>query len=108
MRISDWSSDVCSSDLTRALRAGHCIDLPLILGDEAAWGQMPLIAGLPWHEVHAAGRSMRTMIGSFARTGTPSDEAGRPWPPADRPRRLPRYEDSRTGLTAAQIGRAHV
>lgn len=74
---------------TRALRAGHCIDLPLILGDEAAWGQMPLIAGLPWHEVHAAGRSMRTMIGSFARTGTPSDEAGRPWPPAHRPRRLP-------------------
>src|SRR3546814_3592541 len=35
---------------TRALRAGHCIDLPFILGDEAAWGQMPLIAGLPWHE----------------------------------------------------------
>src|SRR3546814_5957412 len=116
MRISDWSSDVCSSDLpvdliagwtrhdafpfalmtegnalaarlkgaaltrrlfnrgaqsivdgarsagarawlyrldfspTRALRAGHCIDLPLILGDEAAWGQMPLISGLPWPE----------------------------------------------------------
>src|SRR3546814_10826225 len=63
---------------------------------------MPLIAGLPWHEVHAAGRSMGTMIGSFAQTGTPSDEAGRPWPPADRPRRLPRYADSRTGLTAAR------
>src|SRR3546814_2560192 len=45
---------------------------------------------------------MRTMIGSCARTVTPSDEAGRPWPPADRPRRLPGYADSRTGLTAAR------
>src|SRR3546814_5800195 len=36
MRISDWSSDVCSSDLRRSLRVGSGIEpssLPASLGD---------------------------------------------------------------------------
>jgi len=73
---------------TRELGAGHCIDLPLILGDADAWRGMPLLGGLPWEEVDAAGRSMRDMIGSFARTGAPADIAGRMWSMSNSPRRL--------------------
>ena len=74
---------------THELGAGHCIDLPLILGNADAWRGMPLLGGLPWEQVDAAGRSLRGMIGSFARTGAPADAAGATWAMSDRPHRLP-------------------
>lgn len=74
---------------TRELGAGHCIDLPLILGDEEAWRGMPLLGELPWEQVDAAGRSLRAMIGNFAREGAPGGSAERPWTISDRPHRLP-------------------
>src|SRR3546814_4803505 len=47
MRISDWSSDVCSSDLARHARAAHCIgqaglrvsdEVKLLAGVKAGFG----------------------------------------------------------------------
>ncbi|NIJ37433.1 para-nitrobenzyl esterase [Sphingopyxis panaciterrae] len=69
--------------------AGHCIDLPLILGEEEAWRGMPLLGGLSWGRIDAAGRPLRGMIGSFARAGMPAGRTGRSWAMSDRPRSLP-------------------
>src|SRR3546814_14871843 len=38
MRISDWSSDVCSSDLQQ--RANGLLRTPLVAADDAAWSTL--------------------------------------------------------------------
>ncbi|NIH80197.1 carboxylesterase/lipase family protein [Amycolatopsis viridis] len=68
--------------------AGHCIELPFLLGDEAAWRDAPMLAGAEWSTVTETGRTLRAAWLSFARTGTP--EPG--WPrhaPRRAPHRLP-------------------
>lgn len=50
-------------------RAGHCSDLPWLLGDEAAWAQVPMLAGQPWGDVHEHGRPLRSAWLSFAAGG---------------------------------------
>jgi len=50
-------------------RAAHCVDLPLLFTDEAAWRAAPLIAGADWADVEARGRQLRQVWGEFARTG---------------------------------------
>ena len=49
--------------------AGHCIDLPLLLGTPAAWAATPLLGRATWPQVLAAGRPVRQLWAGFARTG---------------------------------------
>ncbi|SDN97270.1 para-nitrobenzyl esterase [Klenkia soli] len=51
-------------------RAAHCVDLPLLFTDEAAWRDAPLIAGADWADVEQRGRQLRQVWADFARTGT--------------------------------------
>ncbi|WP_225235606.1 carboxylesterase family protein [Klenkia terrae] len=59
-------------------RAAHCVDLPLLFTDEAAWRGAPLIAGADWSDVERRGRQLRQVWADFARTGevTPRDVPG--------------------------------
>ncbi|WP_116101290.1 carboxylesterase/lipase family protein [Amycolatopsis thermalba] len=68
--------------------AGHCVDLPFLLGDETAWTAAPMLAGAEWTTLTELGRELRAAWLSFARTGTPSPG----WPrhtPKRAPHRLP-------------------
>jgi len=68
--------------------AGHCVELPFLLGDDTAWRDAPMLAGADWATVDAIGRELRAAWLSFARTGTPSPG----WPrhtPNRAPHRLP-------------------
>lgn len=47
--------------------AAHTIDIPLLLGDRAAWADAQLIAGTPYADVTADGRRMRALWARFAR-----------------------------------------
>ncbi|WP_029149583.1 carboxylesterase family protein [Microbacterium indicum] len=49
--------------------AAHTIDIPLLLGDEAAWSGAQLVAGTPYAEIAADGRRMRALWARFARGG---------------------------------------
>src|SRR3546814_8958704 len=67
MRISDWSSDVCSSDLGPAgLADGRLIE-PVALGDEGGFGRAQAVAGgrLGVEELRiAAGRALAGLLGA--------------------------------------------
>ncbi len=56
--------------------AGHCIDLPLLLGDRASWEGAPLLGTSPWPEVDARGHKLRSAWAAFARTGNPGMAGG--------------------------------
>lgn len=56
--------------------AGHGIDLPLLLGDEASWQGAPLVGNSAWPEVHASGHKLRAAWAAFAHTGNPSAPDG--------------------------------
>ena len=58
--------------------AGHCIDLPLLLGDEASWQGAPLLGSSSWPAVHASGRILRAAWAAFARDGNPNAPGGLP------------------------------
>ena len=47
----------------------HVIDMPLLFGTEESWGPAPMLDGLSWPEVAAAGRTVRQMWGDFVRAG---------------------------------------
>lgn len=51
------------------LGATHCLELPLLLGDERAWAGSPMLGSTPWPQVEAAGRRLRAVWAEFARTG---------------------------------------
>ncbi|GAB3322150.1 carboxylesterase family protein [Geodermatophilus aquaeductus] len=54
---------------TDALTGAHAIDLPLLFPHRATWETSPLLAGIPWDDVVAAGREVRRVWAGFARTG---------------------------------------
>ncbi|KUG09754.1 carboxylesterase family protein [Solirubrum puertoriconensis] len=49
--------------------AAHTIDLPLLLGTRETWEAVPLLGDVPWEEVAEAGRQVRALWTTFARTG---------------------------------------
>ncbi|WP_405743622.1 carboxylesterase family protein [Streptomyces sp. NBC_01525] len=69
--------------------AVHCLELPLLLGDEAAWGDAPMLGDVPWADVDAFGRTLRTAWAAFVRTGAvdPGVTEGHPvsWGPGPGP-----------------------
>ncbi|WBB69362.1 carboxylesterase family protein [Micromonospora sp. WMMD812] len=54
---------------TSPYRACHCSDLPLLFGDEAAWGQAPMLAGQSWAEVTDRSAPLRAAWLSFVARG---------------------------------------
>ncbi|HLZ68062.1 MAG TPA: carboxylesterase family protein [Aliidongia sp.] len=58
----------------------HTIELPFLLGSEAAWREAPMLAGAPWTEIDRLGRKMRAVWAAFARTGDPGAAGGTRWP----------------------------
>ncbi|MBB4807508.1 para-nitrobenzyl esterase [Chryseobacterium defluvii] len=58
--------------------ASHCIDLPLIFGNESAWRSSELLKGIPWEYLQENGRKLRALWAEFARSGNISDQSERP------------------------------
>ncbi|REC43395.1 carboxylesterase family protein [Chryseobacterium pennipullorum] len=58
--------------------APHCIDLPLIFGNESAWKSSGLLKDIPWSHIHEYGKQIRALWAEFARTGKISKHSGRP------------------------------
>lgn len=61
-----------------AIGASHCIDLPLIFGNEKAWENAQLLHGIPWQYIHENGKKLRALWAEFARKGNISDDSERP------------------------------
>jgi para-nitrobenzyl esterase len=58
--------------------APHCIDLPLIFGNEEAWKSSEMLKNIPWSRIHENGKKLRALWAEFARTGNISDTSERP------------------------------
>lgn len=58
--------------------APHCIDLPLIFGNEAAWKSSELLKNIPWSRIHENGKKLRALWAEFVRTGKIADTSERP------------------------------
>src|SRR3546814_20433997 len=73
MRIIDWSSDVCSSDLVAALSVGWWVALPCLLGVP------PLVIGLRWYLARAKAGYLRenASYSQISETLTESTEGAR-------------------------------
>lgn len=51
------------------LTAGHCIELPLLFGDERAWRAAPMLRGIPSDHLSKLGTRMRRQWGEFISSG---------------------------------------
>ncbi|WP_370899497.1 carboxylesterase family protein [Chryseobacterium gossypii] len=58
--------------------AAHCIDLPLIFENEAAWRSSELIKDIPWEYIHENGKRLRALWAEFARDGKIDESSERP------------------------------
>jgi para-nitrobenzyl esterase len=67
--------------------ANHCIELPFLLGDRAAWAQAPMFRGAPDSDYDHISRTMRAYWSSFVRSGSPNAESLLNWPVYDEPKR---------------------
>jgi len=61
-----------------SLGAAHCIDLPLIFGNEEAWKSAGLLKDIPWKYIAENGRKIRSLWTEFARNGFIADHSERP------------------------------
>lgn len=57
--------------------AAHCIELPFVLGNDADWAAVPMLAGADPGDIEALGAQMRSAWLGFIRNGNPGDAA---WP----------------------------
>ena len=58
----------------------HTIELPFLLGSEAAWKNAPMLKGAAWTDIEAKGRSMRAIWANYAHDGVPTTKGMAPWP----------------------------
>jgi para-nitrobenzyl esterase len=58
--------------------APHCIDLPLIFGNESAWKSSAMLKDIPWSYIHENGKKLRALWAEFARSGHISEHSERP------------------------------
>lgn len=58
--------------------APHCIDLPLIFGNESAWKSSEMLKDIPWTYIDENGKKLRALWAEFARNGSISDNSERP------------------------------
>jgi len=59
--------------------ACHCLDLPLLFGDEASWRGSGMLGRESWSTFESLGRRVRAAWAAFATTGDPSAEGGWDW-----------------------------
>jgi para-nitrobenzyl esterase len=77
----DWQSPM------PGIAACHCLELPFVFDNAAAWTGAPMLKGADAAEVAALSRAMHDAWAAFARTGDPN-HAGLPrWRPYDLDRR---------------------
>ncbi|WP_103531164.1 carboxylesterase family protein [Streptomyces sp. SM11] len=72
-----WCYEVRSPHSGSPFGACHCIDLPLLFGDEDAWSDAPMLRPLSPREISAIGARTRAHWGHFVHTGRISDPV---WP----------------------------
>jgi len=60
-------------------RACHCIELPFLFGNSAAWGDAAMLKGGDVNEIAGLSAILRAMFANFAGSGDPSAVA-LPWP----------------------------
>ncbi|MGN7758775.1 carboxylesterase family protein [Chryseobacterium sp. 22532] len=58
--------------------APHCIDLPLIFGNEQAWKSSEMVKDIPWKYIDENGKKLRALWAEFARSSHISDDSERP------------------------------
>lgn len=58
--------------------APHCIDLPLIFGNEAAWKSSEMLKNIPWKYINEDGRKLRALWAEFAGSGDIAEDSERP------------------------------
>ena len=58
----------------------HCLELPFLLGMEAAWRECPMLSAADPHAVARLGAAMRSAWLAFARDGRPASPALPDWP----------------------------
>lgn len=58
--------------------AAHCLDLPLLFGNEEAWKHAELLKGIPWAEIDKVGKKIRAIWAEFARNGSVSENSDKP------------------------------
>lgn len=51
--------------------AGHCVELPFLLGDRKAWTAAPILGDVDWDGIDESGRAVRQAWLAFARGETP-------------------------------------
>jgi len=56
------------------MAAAHCIDLPMIFGNETAWKSAGLLKDIPWSYIHETGKKLRKIWADFARSGNIDNE----------------------------------
>jgi para-nitrobenzyl esterase len=58
----------------------HTIELPFLLGSEAAWKDAPMLKGAAWTDIEDKGRIVRAIWANYARHGFPAAKGMAPWP----------------------------
>ena len=53
-----------------AFGAPHCVELPLLFGNQQAWQRSPMLGTEQWAEIHQRGRNLRAAWTTFAREGS--------------------------------------
>ena len=61
--------------------ACHCLDLPLLFGEEADWRGAGMLGTEPWANLERVGHRVRASWGAFATSGDPSTDDGWDWRP---------------------------
>ena len=54
--------------------ASHCIDLPLLFGNEKTWQNAGLLKGIPWEYINENGKKIRKLWAEFAKTGNITEQ----------------------------------
>ncbi|MCW5748410.1 MAG: carboxylesterase/lipase family protein [Alphaproteobacteria bacterium] len=78
----NWSSP------TGDLGACHCVELPFLFGDRAAWAEAPMLGGVSDGDYGHISRTMRAAWAAFVRSGSPNSAGLLPWPTYQEPDRL--------------------
>lgn len=60
--------------------SAHCFELPFLFDNRDAWHDAPMLNGLPEETFNAAAAQLSGAVGSFVRSGTTRDTAGRALP----------------------------
>jgi para-nitrobenzyl esterase len=69
----DWQSPQTD------LGSNHCLELPFLLGEPAAWATSPMFVGAREHDYKHIGHAMRSYWIAFTKTGDPNSAGLPPW-----------------------------